>query len=574
VKIDLGTSAGKHVSIDVDVLLRTRLLVQASSGGGKSWLLRRLTEQLFGKVQVLIIDPEGEFATLRERYGYVLVGKGGETPADPRSAKLLAHKLLELHASAVCDLYELQPQARHSWVQAFLEAMIDAPKKLWHPVVVIVDEAHQFAPEKGAGESEASSAMIDLATRGRKRGFCAVFATQRLGKLRKDAAAELTNVLIGQTFIDVDRKRAADALGIEARHQAEFFNEMRLLKPGHFWALGRAIATERVLVQVGPITTTHPDVGTAGKRSTAEPPPAPDQVKALLPKLADLPAEAEAKAKTEADLRAEIRSLKAELKGRPTVEIPVTEPTKAVEIPIVKEPHLKRLEAAIDRSEKVAASYTEANRELRELLRRVTGAAELASMRLTAPASLPAPMKRLTGRPPTAAPASNGAGASGVEQRILNALAELELLGANRPERELVAFMAGYSHLQSKGFVNAVSSLRTAGRIEYPDRGTIVLTEAGQRVADYPNAPRSAEEVQQRVISLLGGASGRILEPLIQAYPSALAREDVARAAGYGHLQSKGFVNAISRLRTLGFVDYPDRGSIVAKPVLFLEGAR
>jgi hypothetical protein len=30
-------------------------------------------------------------------------------------------------------------------------------------------------------------------------------------------------------------------------------------------------------------------------------------------------------------------------------------------------------------------------------------------------------------------------------------------------------------------------------------------------------------------------------------------------------------VNAISRLRTLGFVDYPDRGSIVATPVLFLE---
>lgn len=67
--------------MDIDVLLRTRLLVQADSGGGKSWLLRRIAEQLFGKVQVIIIDPEGEFATLREKYGYVLVGKGGETPA-------------------------------------------------------------------------------------------------------------------------------------------------------------------------------------------------------------------------------------------------------------------------------------------------------------------------------------------------------------------------------------------------------------------------------------------------------------------------------------------------------------
>ncbi|MFI5110140.1 MAG: helicase HerA domain-containing protein [Terriglobales bacterium] len=171
--IVIGRHAGKNVTLDLDVLfLRGRMLIQANSGKGKSWLLRRLAEQLFGKVQEIIIDPEGEFATLREKYGFVLVGKGGETPADPRSAALVAHKLLELRASAVCDLYEMKPFARHEWVQRFLDAMIDAPKALWHPCVVMVDEAHVYCPEKGAGESLAADSMIGLATRGRKRGFC------------------------------------------------------------------------------------------------------------------------------------------------------------------------------------------------------------------------------------------------------------------------------------------------------------------------------------------------------------------------------------------------------------------
>lgn len=81
-KIIIGnTTDGKNAQIDVDVLLRTRLLLQANSGKGKSWLLRKLCELLFGKVQVIVIDPEGEFATLREKYDYVLVGKGGETAA-------------------------------------------------------------------------------------------------------------------------------------------------------------------------------------------------------------------------------------------------------------------------------------------------------------------------------------------------------------------------------------------------------------------------------------------------------------------------------------------------------------
>src|SRR6185437_8483952 len=147
--IIIGKAGEKNVSIDLDVLLRTRLLVQANSGKGKSWLLRRLAEQLFGKVQVIIIDPEGEFSTLREKYGYVLVGKGGETPADPRSAALVAEKLLELNASAVCDIYELKAEARHRWVKAFLDSLVNARKELWHPCIVVVDEAHVFAPEKG-----------------------------------------------------------------------------------------------------------------------------------------------------------------------------------------------------------------------------------------------------------------------------------------------------------------------------------------------------------------------------------------------------------------------------------------
>jgi hypothetical protein len=77
------------------------------------------------------IDLEGEFATLREQYDYVLAGKDGDTPADPRSAGLLAKRLLELHVSAIIDLYDLHHQERKHFVRLFLESMINAPKQLW-----------------------------------------------------------------------------------------------------------------------------------------------------------------------------------------------------------------------------------------------------------------------------------------------------------------------------------------------------------------------------------------------------------------------------------------------------------
>jgi hypothetical protein len=62
-RIIIGTAHGKNIGFDTDLLLAGRLLITADSGAGKSWLARVLFEQAFGKLQTIIIDPEGEFAS-------------------------------------------------------------------------------------------------------------------------------------------------------------------------------------------------------------------------------------------------------------------------------------------------------------------------------------------------------------------------------------------------------------------------------------------------------------------------------------------------------------------------------
>lgn len=291
-----------EIDIDLPKLIDSRLLIQANSGAGKSWAIRRILEQSHGKVQQIVIDLEGEFGTLREKYDFILAGKGGDTPATPQSAALLARKLLELNVSAIIDLYELPHQDRKRFVRLFLEAMVNAPKELWHPVLVIIDEAHVFVPEKG--ESEAAGAVIDLATRGRKRGYCAVLATQRISKLHKDAAAECNNKLIGRSSQDIDMKRAADELGFTSREQQ---HSLRKLEAGEFFAFGPAISDEVIKLRVGDIHTSHPKAGSRALTEVASPSSA---IKKILGKLADLPAEAQQEAKTIDELKAEIRTLR------------------------------------------------------------------------------------------------------------------------------------------------------------------------------------------------------------------------------------------------------------------------
>lgn len=341
-KITIGKdTSGHNIYLDLENLIKTRLLIQANSGGGKSWLLRRIAEEVFGTMPVIIIDPEGEFPTLREKFGFVLVGKGGETPADPRSAQLVCHKLLELRASAVIDLYDMNPRDRHNYVNLFCQAAIDAPKKLWRPTLFIIDEVHLFAPESGKGKSEASEAVIGFPTRGRKRQFACVFATQRLAKVRKDATAEIRNRLIGQTYEADDLKSAAEQLGISGKDElAQFKKEMKLLEPGIFYGLGSAICREVTRIKVGDVQTSH-EVQNAVHGVDA--PPTPEKIKHLLPQLADLPKMAEVKAKTESELRQEIAELKRQLAQRPAAAPPEV---KIVERSVFKDGELPALQNA------------------------------------------------------------------------------------------------------------------------------------------------------------------------------------------------------------------------------------
>jgi ABC-type ATPase involved in cell division len=62
-KFILGQNeADKNISIDIPTLLRSRMLVQANSGGGKSRTLRRIVNE---KEPELIKQAVGKLATFR-----------------------------------------------------------------------------------------------------------------------------------------------------------------------------------------------------------------------------------------------------------------------------------------------------------------------------------------------------------------------------------------------------------------------------------------------------------------------------------------------------------------------------
>jgi len=253
-QIEIGRQAGgQTVPVDVEELLATRLLVQGNSGSGKSHLLRRLLEQSAGLVQQVVIDPEGDFTSLADEFGHIVIDGGAHTS---REIETLAARIRQHRASVVLALDELEVEQQIRCAALFLTALFDAPREHWYPALVVVDEAQMFAPAAAGEMAEDTrrmtlSAMTNLMCRGRKRGLAGIVATQRLAKLAKNVAAEASNFLMGRTFLDIDMQRAADLLGMD-RRQAE---RIRDLQRGHFLGLGPAISRSPVAVEIGSVRT-------------------------------------------------------------------------------------------------------------------------------------------------------------------------------------------------------------------------------------------------------------------------------------------------------------------------------
>lgn len=554
-------SDGQALFVDLSALIESRLLIQANSGGGKSWAIRRLLEITHGQVQQIVIDVEGEFHTLREKFDYILARQhDGDCLASPRTAKLLARRLLELGVSSIVDIYELKAHERMAFVRLFLEEIVNAPKKLWHPCLIVVDEAHIFAPEKG--KSESTAAVIDLMTRGRKRGFCGVLATQRLSKLHKDAAAEANNKLIGRTGLDIDMRRAADELGF--MRQEDRLN-LRHLMPGHFFTFGPALSLSVEAVRIGPVETTHPR---PGQRSAPIPAPR-EKIKAILSRLADLPKEAEEEAHTIQDLKHEIAGLKRETarlqKNSGAADPKVTEQALARG----REEGQRALQKAYG---DIAKKFERDRLHLQGVLEKIEGLAGAGVNYAKENVDIsPHTIERKALQLGTTRDVGSVERGNEAKVPVIGggAIRMLRVLAQRYPAKFTRAQWGTLAGLAHRGgtFSTYLSRLRVAGLIE-EQAGLFACTEEGlNAVGEISKAPAMSSEILAMWEKAVGpGAAGKLLRCVAEANGEAMSREELAMRCG---ITASGgtFGTYLSRLRSNGLIE--ENGDLVkVAPIL------
>lgn len=575
------------------------IAVLGKTGSGKTWAGKTIVEPwLAARRRVVVVDPTSAWWGLRSsRDGrgpgfpiLVLGGDHGDLPLPARGGEAVARLATTQGVSLIADTSKLTVGERTRWFIDFAGALYRENRG---PLHLVIDEAHNFAPQGKVPDPDTGRmlhAANTLASGGRSRGIRLLMITQRPQKLHKDALTSADTLIAMRLLAPHDRLAVEDWIkgcGDVAQGK-EVLGSLASLQRGEGWVWypeggflqrirfpdivtfdssatpvdGDTIATPKSMAEID-LAEIGAAMADAVKESEANDP------KLLRARIAEL----EREAKKPRELAVDRDALLEEYtRGH-------AEGWRAAHAAVASCVDRLRM-AGVEFAERLSEKVIGIERELEQIGRSETALKKDEGQGGDVPNPSSGHQQRREVRSFQSAPRgpaakvqeqpkpTGGAAPSRAQQRILESLAMLESMGIGQPSRTQLALWADVSPT-SGGYFNNLGALRSAGLIDYPAGGTVELTDAGRDRAPAPT-PLSVPEMQDALCTKVGNAKAAILRALISIYPREITRDALAGKIGVSPT-SGGYFNNLGALRTLGVIDYPSPGRVVALPVLFLQ---
>jgi len=194
-------------------------VILADPRKGKSYTAAKVCEQLSDLgLPFVIIDPEGEYYSLREKYGVFVAGfertENCDVAVGVEHAELMANQFLNSRVPLILDLSspDAEEEDTHLFLEGFMKRLITqagAGEKV--PCLIVIDEADEYIPERGhKGRGPDYAQFGKLVKKGGKRGIGTIIISHRPAWVAKDLLAKCQNwILMHQTYKD-DLQRIED----------------------------------------------------------------------------------------------------------------------------------------------------------------------------------------------------------------------------------------------------------------------------------------------------------------------------------------------------------------------------
>lgn len=559
-------------------VLDQHLVVLGKTGSGKSSALRHVVEHLLSRnKRVCVIDPKGDWWGLKVSgdgrgpgFPVILFGDfkqedAGDVPINDRSGKHIAELVASGNRPCVIGM--------RGWTHAAMTRFwIDFAAALFAgnagELYVVGDEFHNFAPKGKVLSPQAGESLHwsnRLLSEGRGLGLVCLLASQRPQKVHNDTLTSCETLVAMRVIHKADRDAVKDWIdgAGDPKLGTEVLNALAAMPRGeaYVWSPEAGFGPERIAF---PLFTTFDSFAPPQLQKKVSGKGWADvDLTAVKEKLAAVIEEE--KAKDPAELKKKIAEQARRIQeleraaAKPQAAAPGKE--KRVEVPILKDAQIQRLERHADRLDAMLMEFDgrienvkqameptwQKILETRDQLR--TESSDMRnSIRLAKAPAAPATPARLNGpsagrvAPPAAVsrpvraprpPARSGEGegepslGNSGKRRILIALAQ-NPDGVNDRKLSILTDIA-------KGggtWRTYMAELRGAGWID-GDRSNLRITQAGvDALGEFEPLPTGQALIDYWRGRL--GASGKraIFDACVAAYPNAVTKEDLGEQTG------------------------------------------
>lgn len=526
---------------------------------GKTVTSKGIAEQLLDNgVPIIVFDAVGKWRWMKvpgkgaNGKGYKVVVAGGrnpDLPLNPHSVPEIVRSALKERIPLVIDLFD-KNLSKADWRRIVQQAIrIIHYENEGGAVHVFLEEAAEFVPQRVI-DGEVYAEVEKLVRMGGNASVGITLINQRSQEVNKSVLDQCTTLILGCQV----GSKAIEAIGkwvdrLDSETANAVTSSLPTLTAGDDWVWTRQNPDRPHRVQVPMCRSFHPDRRTpeivlqsVKPTDTAE---FVAKMTSAIPKIIE-----DARANDPVLLKRELAVLRKQVAHPAPAPVKPAAQVKPREVLVIKDAQITRLERMLEKLtgvESIIAGGKELVTELREAAAKLVHPGKLPALPGPLRAMPPARIAQVT-RPVAQANGSETNGALGRCERAV--LAVLAQYPQGRTASQC-AILSSYSK-KSSGFSNALSALRTAG---YIDRNNpIHITEDGKQIIGPVDPTPTGIELQSQWLSKLGLCERKILQSLIQSYPSGMMPDALGDAAGYS-TASSGFSNALSKLRSLELIE-------------------
>ena len=561
-KLVLGKDyGGRPFALPADAVTQT-FGILAMRGAGKTNTARRLAEQMFEAfLPFVAVDPVGSWWGLRsagdgKSAGLpipIFGGRHGDVPLERTAGAMIADLVAEKRLSCVLDLSDLDSEgAKKTFLLDFATRLY---KENTHPLHLFLEEADDYIPQKPMrDEAHLLRAWENIVRRGRARGLGMTMITQRSASINKNVLTQVETLIAMRVTSPQDRK--AIGAWVEYHGQSdEILESLSGLANGEAWVwsphwLG---SVTRVLFER---SATFDSGATPKQRERAATATLADVDLGAIREQMKQTIE-QHKANDPAELRRRIAFLENQLReAAKPLKVEQCEPVRA-EVPVLREPQLKRVEAlAVGFNGKLDA-LTTALGELRATIKPAFAVESKVVVRkfdaeevTWRPSVAPCPRPQSA---PTSADAPLGKG----ERTIFAAIHQ-----HGSVTREQLTVLTGYKRSSRDTYLQR---LRQAG-YTVEDGARIYSTDAGVAAFGPIDTLPTGDALREHWLQRLPTGERKILAEVCKMGPEGyLARERVSELTGYQRSSRDTYLQRLSARRLV----ICERGCVRAARELF-----